>query len=729
MRRARRPLGSRRGRFAPSGPCRAHAPSAGRGRRRRDRGQRARRRAGRSRTGARARPRRARGPPHRALRYPSGPSPRRSAGRRRAFAVAAGRGPRAQRSARAPRAGPGTGTSSVRRPACARSSPSRASARAGGRGSRGSCGCRRGRARWTDRPGRRTARTRGDRFGSCGACAVRRPSRAKGGGETRPANPSCHRELDLPLEVAPLTRAAADGAVLQHALGDEGGPALRARLVDRAAPDYELAVRVRRAAEEGPALARAPLDQLARAARLGARDAERHRLGRLALRIAGARDELAEAPVLDDHRLAAGRAILVRRLVLGATAAVEVARVAAVGIRRARQELAESSPLLQEFAAALGAGLAGGRPDLLALHLALGAGEVALERLVELADRVDPLALTFLDLVEVVFHLRRELDVHDVLEVRDQLVGHRHAELGRRERPPLAVHVAAVVDDRAEDRRVRGRPSDAELFERLDQRGLREAGRRLGEVLLGLQRQQALHLALLERRNLPFRLLLGLSVLFVAALLVDRREALELERGSLRPEHALTGLDVGADGVVDGRHHLAGQEALPDEPVERHLVLGEELRDGPGLVAELGGSNRLVRLLGAPPRAVGRRSLRYVFVADAGDDPAAGRGLRLPRDPDRVGSHVRDQALGALGPEVDSLVELLGDRHGLARREAKLLAGLLLQGGGDERGRRIAPPLAARDGLDDEPSALERSHEGAGGLLVAERGLLARDFL
>src|SRR5262249_59714327 len=110
-----------------------------------------------------------------------------------------------------------------------------------------------------------------------------------------------------------------------------------------------------------------------------------------------------------------------------------------------------------------------------------------------------------------------------------------------------------------------------------------EAGRRLGEVLLGIQRQQGQYLALLERRNLPFGLLLGLSVLFVAALLVDCREALELERGSLRPEHALTGLDIGADGVLDGPHHLARQEALPDEPVERHLVLGEELRDGPGL--------------------------------------------------------------------------------------------------------------------------------------------------
>src|SRR4030095_2341902 len=148
--------------------------------------------------------------------------------------------------------------------------------------------------------------------------------------ETRSANPSCHRELDLPLEVAPLASAAPHGAILQDALGDERGAALRARLGNRPAPERELAVRIRRAAEEGPALERAALDQLPGAARLGARDTQGDWLGRLALRVAGARDELAEPPVLDDHRLAARRAILVRRLVLGTAAAVEVTRVAAV---------------------------------------------------------------------------------------------------------------------------------------------------------------------------------------------------------------------------------------------------------------------------------------------------------------------------------------------------------------------------------------------------------------
>src|SRR3972149_3649929 len=80
----------------------------------------------------------------------------------------------------------------------------------------------------------------------------------------------------------------------------------------------------------------APLDELARAPGLGARDAERHRLGRPALGVPGAGDELAEAAVLDDHRLAARRARLVGRLVLGPLLPRQGALLLAVGGRPAR---------------------------------------------------------------------------------------------------------------------------------------------------------------------------------------------------------------------------------------------------------------------------------------------------------------------------------------------------------------------------------------------------------
>ena len=388
-----------------------------------------------------------------------------------------------------------------------------------------------------------------DRSGSCAAYAARRlvPTarwrRNAASGSFMPPVSSTSRSKSHPSRAQLRTVRFFSGA-----LGDERGAALRARLGHRALPDHELAVRIRRAAEEDAALARATLDQLARAARLRARDAEGDRLGRLALRVAGARDELAEAPVLDHHRAcrtsgnsrssARPRRARCRR---GCACTGSRDRPSTPGTcRTARASPGARSPHSGHVSPV-------GSPDLLAPHLALGAGEIALEGLVELLDRVDPLALALLDLVEVVLHLRRELDVHDVLEVRHELVGHRHAELGREQRAPLAMHVAAIVDDRAQDRRVGRRPADPELLEHLDQRGLGEARRRLGEVLLRDRARASVSTSPSSSSGIaPLLILLGRGLVFLAGLLVHGGEALELERRPLGAEEALSGLDVRA---------------------------------------------------------------------------------------------------------------------------------------------------------------------------------------
>src|SRR5262249_2765530 len=158
---------------------------------------------------------------------------------------------------------------------------------------------------------------------------------------TPTAGPSCDGEVGLLPEVTALARARPHGAPAGDPLGDEAGPAPGARLGDRPLPQHELAVGIRRAPVEGPAPLRASLEQLARVAGRRAGDAQRDGLGGLAVGVARARDELAEAAVFDHHRLAARRADLVGGLVLGALTAADVAGVLAFGIGRARQELAE----------------------------------------------------------------------------------------------------------------------------------------------------------------------------------------------------------------------------------------------------------------------------------------------------------------------------------------------------------------------------------------------------
>src|SRR5262249_42499664 len=206
--------------------------------------------------------------------------------------------------------------------------------------------------------------------------------------------------IDLPLPAAALAHAATDRAVaLGHLLGDEAGPARRADLRHGTVPGDELALRVAVAAVEQLAAARASLHELALAAAEETSHAGRHGfvhgLHVLALRVARAAEELPVAAEADLHRTAALLAHLVRRLGLDGTdravvVAGEVLRVLALRIAGAGEELASPSPLDHQRLAALLARESGGA--LLALHVAhldLGLLEILRERLPEAAERVD----------------------------------------------------------------------------------------------------------------------------------------------------------------------------------------------------------------------------------------------------------------------------------------------------------------------------------------------------
>ena len=110
------------------------------------------------------------------------------------------------------------------------------------------------------------------------------------------------------------------------------------------------------------------------------------------------------------------------------------------------------------------------------------------ERLPEVAHHLVPLLAALLDLVELVLHARGEVHVEDVGEAARPAA--RLTAMPRsvgREPPAVALDVVARGDG-ADDGGVGAGPADALLLERLDQRGLGVARRRLGEVLLGPHR-------------------------------------------------------------------------------------------------------------------------------------------------------------------------------------------------------------------------------------------------
>ena len=108
--------------------------------------------------------------------------------------------------------------------------------------------------------------------------------------------------------------------------------------------------------------------------------------------------------------------------------------------------------------------------------------DALLQRAVEGAQQRHPRPLAAGDLVELLLHACRELEVDVVAEVLDEQVRHDLAD-ELRVQPALLDADVAAVEDRRDRGRVGRRPADPVLLERLDQRRLREARRRLGEVL------------------------------------------------------------------------------------------------------------------------------------------------------------------------------------------------------------------------------------------------------
>src|SRR5216684_9330679 len=170
-----------------------------------------------------------------------------------------------------------------------------------------------------------------------------------------------HRVCHHGLPVAAFLQATAHRANLGFLFDDERRAALRTRLRERHVRRGEIAIRVARAAVEN---ARAPATALAGAAAaheltfiaLRAFDAQGDGARVFALGIAGATDELAEAPVLFYQAVAAQRALFLERLVglVGdARSCDQAPRGFAIGIPGAGEKRAKAAALDGHFLAAV----------------------------------------------------------------------------------------------------------------------------------------------------------------------------------------------------------------------------------------------------------------------------------------------------------------------------------------------------------------------------------------
>ena len=103
----------------------------------------------------------------------------------------------------------------------------------------------------------------------------------------------------------------------------------------------------------------------------------------------------------------------------------------------------------------------------------------------------------------------------------------------------------------------------------------------------------------------------------------------------------------------------------------------------------------LLRILGS--RSVDIGLGRKVFGAELLGDQTPRLGLRLLGDVHAVRTHVGNQTLCAILPDLDTFIQFLSDAHSPLRRHSQPLRSVLLQGTGSKRGVGPAPAFAMLD--------------------------------
>ena len=239
-------------------------------------------------------------------------------------------------------------------------------------------------------------------------------------------------------------------------------------------------------------------------------------------------------------------------------------------------------------------------------------------------------------------------------------------------------------------------------------------GRRLGEMLFGVKALQA-------DGRIGIQSLAQGRGLFVLILHVDLLEALKNKTGGgdgeeLDGDLSLRGLprDPDLGGLIAGGAHAAGDETLPDQLIEPVLLAGEGLPDRRRQARDIGGPDRLVGVLDLAVLFLFLFLLQEIFGSVGLLDKGGRGGLGLVRDADTVRAQIGDQGDRALSLDLDALVELLGDPHGLLGGEVQDAAGLLLEGGGRKRKGGLARPFGPLHFADGEGRTIQAVHDPHG---------------
>ena len=169
----------------------------------------------------------------------------------------------------------------------------------------------------------------------------------------------------------------------------------------------------------------------------------------------------------------------------------------------------------------------------------------------------------------------------------------------------------------------------------------------------------------------------GLAVV-VPAFLIHGDEAWETHALMAGPEDVSGAFTVDGNRVKHGVCHLGGKEAAPDELIQLILVGGQAPLHPFRLQLHMGGADGFVGILRPGPGLEDVVTAVIIVLPVAVANKVGGSVHGFVGQSQRVGTHIGDEARGALAGDFHAFVELLGHHHGLLGGEAQLPGGLLL---------------------------------------------------
>ena len=354
--------------------------------------------------------------------------------------------------------------------------------------------------------------------------------------------------------------------------------------------------------------------------------------------------------------------------------------IAAFGEVGASQELAEA-PLADNHHGAVVALVAGNvgylERDFNDRNCHACVVQILFEGTIEFAEDLVLGVLLLSNLIQLFLHLGSEADVDESLEIFGEHIHGHNAKLGNEQLFGLFDNVTA--GKQCNDGRCKGAgAADALLLQLLDERCFGEVRRRLGEVLLcghELVKQQLV--ARFDVRNLGV-------LFFIVIFAVQLQEAREFQYGACCAQLVVSSINRQCGAVIYSVGHLAGNNAVPDERIQLQLVAGEVLLHLGRGTQNAGRTNRLMRVLrilfGAVMVGLGRTELAAKILLDIVADFVNGYVCQTHG----VGSHIGNKADGGFAQRY-AFIKLLCEHHGLFGAEVELFVGLLLHGGGSKR--------------------------------------------